>query len=41
MSYLETSLTFPMRSTEVRGHTIGQSRGYVVQTLERSTPWIA
>jgi hypothetical protein len=39
--YLETSLTFPLRSTEVGGHTIGQSRGYVVQTLERSTPWIA
>ena len=39
--YLETSLTFPMRSTEVRGHTIGRSRGYVVRTLERSTPWIA
>jgi hypothetical protein len=39
--YVETSLTFPMRSTEVRGHTIGQSRGYVVQTLKRSTPWIA
>jgi hypothetical protein len=39
--YLETSLTFPMRSTEVTGHTIGQSRGYVVQTLKRSTPWIA
>jgi hypothetical protein len=35
--FLETSLTFPMRST----HTSGQSRGYVVQTLERSTPWIA
>jgi hypothetical protein len=39
--YLETSLTFPMRATQVGGHTIGQSRGYVVQTLERSTPWIA
>jgi hypothetical protein len=35
--YLETSLTFPMKAT----HTSGQSRGYVVQTLERSTPWIA
>lgn len=35
--YLETSLTFPRRAT----HTSGQSRGYVVQTLGRSTPWIA
>jgi hypothetical protein len=35
--YLETSLTFPMKAT----HTSGQSRGYVVQTLGRSTPWIA
>jgi hypothetical protein len=35
--YLETSLSFPMKAT----HTSGQSRGYVVQTLERSTPWIA
>ena len=35
--YLETSLTFPKKAT----HTSGQSRGYVVQTLERSTPWIA
>ena len=39
--YVETSFTFPMRPTEVRGHTIGQSRGYVVQTMKRSTPWIA
>ncbi len=31
--YLETSLTFPIRSM--------QSRGYMVQRLERSTPWIA
>jgi hypothetical protein len=35
--YLETSLTFPMKAT----HTNEQSRGYVVQTLEGSTPWIA
>jgi hypothetical protein len=35
--YLETSLTFPMKAT----HTKEQSRGYVVQTLGRSTPWIA
>jgi hypothetical protein len=35
--YLETSLSFPMKAT----HTIGQSRGYRVQTLGRSTPWIA
>ncbi len=35
--FLETALTFPMRAT----HTSGQSKGYVVQTLERSTPWIA
>jgi hypothetical protein len=35
--YLETSLTFLMRAT----HTSGQSRGYVVRTLERGTPWIA
>jgi hypothetical protein len=34
---LETSLSFPMRSKP----TSGQSRGYMVQTLERSTPWIA
>ena len=39
--YLETSLTFPKRSNEVEVYTIGQSRGYVVQMLERSTPWIA
>ncbi len=39
--YLETSLRLPMRSTKAGGHTIGQSRGYVVQTLGRSTPWIA
>ncbi|MGD0482032.1 MAG: zf-HC2 domain-containing protein [Terracidiphilus sp.] len=35
--YLETSLTFPMKAT----HTNGQSRGYRVRTLRRSTPWIA
>ena len=35
--YLETSLKFPEKAT----HTSGQSRGYVVQTLEGSTPWIA
>jgi hypothetical protein len=35
--YLETSLTFPMGSI----HTSGQSRDYMVQKLERSTPWIA
>jgi hypothetical protein len=34
---LETSLTFPMKAT----HTNEQSRGYVVRTLEGSTPWIA
>jgi hypothetical protein len=35
--YLETSLTFPKKAT----HTRGQSSGYMVQTLGRSTPWIA
>jgi hypothetical protein len=35
--YLEASLTFPKKAT----HTNEQSRGYVVQTLKRSTPWIA
>ena len=35
--YLETSLTFPRKAT----HTNGQSRGYVVRTLRRGTPWIA
>ncbi len=35
--YLETSLAFPRKAT----HTSGQSRGYVVQTLGRSTLWIA
>jgi hypothetical protein len=39
--YLETSLWFPMRSKEAGAHTIGRSRGYLVQTLGRSTPWIA
>jgi hypothetical protein len=39
--YLETSLTFPIEATKAGGHTIGQSRGYVVRTLERNTPWIA
>ena len=42
---LEATLRSPMRATyapgEVGEHTIGQSRGFVVQTLERSTPWIA
>lgn len=35
--YLEASLELPKRST----YTSGQSRGYVVQRLRRSTPWIA
>jgi hypothetical protein len=39
--FLETSLKFPAGSTEVGGHTSGQSRGYMVQKFERSTPWIA
>jgi Putative zinc-finger len=39
--YLETSLTVPMKATEVGGHTNGQSKGYMVQTLGRNTPWIA
>ncbi|MFZ0340070.1 MAG: zf-HC2 domain-containing protein [Terracidiphilus sp.] len=39
--YVETSLKFPTRSKQTSGHTGRQSRGYVVQTLGRSTPWIA
>jgi len=39
--YVETSLRFPMRSKRTSGHTSRQSRGYAVQTLGRSTPWIA
>ncbi len=39
--YVETSLRFPMRSRRTSGHTSRQSRGYRVQTLEGSTPWIA
>jgi Putative zinc-finger len=35
--YLEASLMFPKKAT----HTSGQSRDYAVQTLGRSTPWIA
>ncbi|MGA3132697.1 MAG: zf-HC2 domain-containing protein [Terracidiphilus sp.] len=35
--FLETSLTFPAGSI----YTSGQSRGYMVQKFERSTPWIA
>jgi len=42
---LEASLTFPTRAMyalgEVGENTIGQSRGFVVQTVKRSTPWIA
>jgi hypothetical protein len=39
--YVETSLRFPMRSKGTIGHTSRQSRGYRVQRLEGSTPWIA
>jgi anti-sigma factor RsiW len=35
--YLEASFRFPLETI----HTSRQSRGYVVQRFERSTPWIA